>query len=41
VDDVEIIDAITASKLKSSGSIVTSTPNINVGISSASFDGSY
>jgi hypothetical protein len=41
VDDVEIIDAITASKLKSSGSIVTSTPNINVGISSASFNGSY
>jgi hypothetical protein len=40
VDDVEIIDAITASKLKSTGSVITSTPNTNVGINSASSNGS-
>ena len=40
VDDVEIIDAVTASKLKSTGSVVTSTPNTNVGINSASSNGS-
>jgi len=35
VDDVEIIDAVTASRLKASGSIVTNTTDINVGIQSS------
>jgi hypothetical protein len=39
VDDVEIIDAVTASRLKASGSIVTSTNTTNVGIQSTSSGG--
>ena len=34
VDDVDIIDAITASRLKASGTVVTSTQSVNVGIQS-------
>jgi hypothetical protein len=47
VNDVEIIDAVTASRLKASGTVVTSTSTLNVGITSAaagtssSGDGSY
>jgi len=49
VNDVEIIDAVTASRLKASGTVVTSTSTLNVGvtsaaagsISSSSGDGSY
>jgi len=36
VDDVEIIDAVTASRLKASGNVITSTNSINVGIQSSS-----
>ena len=38
VDDVEIIDAITASRLKSTGEIVTRSKTINAGIQSAIFE---
>ena len=34
VQDVEIIDALTASKLRASGSVVTATNTINTGITS-------
>jgi hypothetical protein len=34
VDDVEIIDAVTASRLKASGTVVSSTSTSNVGITS-------
>ena len=36
VDDIDIIDAITASRLKASGAVVTSTNSLNVGIQSSS-----
>jgi len=36
VDDIDIIDAITASRLKASGNVVTSTNSLNVGIQSSS-----
>ena len=35
VNDIEIIDAVTASKLNSSGDVMTNTSNTNVGITSA------
>jgi uncharacterized membrane protein YgcG len=35
VDDVEIIDAITASRLKAGGKVVTQTTSTNVGIQSS------
>ena len=35
VNDIEIIDAVTASKLNSSGDVITNTSNTNVGITSA------
>jgi hypothetical protein len=35
VDDVEVITAITAERLKSEGAIVTSAPDTNTGIQSA------
>jgi hypothetical protein len=38
VDDVEIIDAITASRLKASGEILTQSKTVNVGIQSATFN---
>lgn len=37
VDDVEIIDAITASRLKASGNVVTKSTTINAGIQSSAF----
>lgn len=37
VDDVEIIDAITATKLQASGTVVTSSADVNTGIQSESF----
>jgi hypothetical protein len=37
VDDIEIIDAITASRLKASGEVITQTRTTNVGIQSANF----
>lgn len=37
VDDVEIIDAITASRLKATGSVVTQSTTINAGIQSSAF----
>ena len=37
VDDIEIIDAITASRLKASGNVTTQTRTTNVGIQSANF----
>lgn len=40
VNDVEIIDAITASKLKASGTVITSTGTVNAGITSAANNGS-
>jgi hypothetical protein len=36
VDDIDIIDAITASRLKASGNVITSTNSLNVGIQSSS-----
>jgi len=36
VDDVDIIDAVTASRLKATGNVVSSTNNLNVGIQSSS-----
>ena len=39
VDDIEIIDAITASRLKSGGRVVTQTTTTNVGIQSSSTGG--
>ena len=37
VDNVEIIDAITASRLKATGSVVTKSTTINAGIQSSAF----
>jgi hypothetical protein len=37
VDNIEIIDAITASRLKSTGSVVTQTSTTNVGIQSTGY----
>jgi hypothetical protein len=34
VDDVEIIDAITASRLQANGEVVTSDPSLNTGVQS-------
>jgi hypothetical protein len=39
VDDVEMIDAVTASRLKTDGTVVSSTSTINVGITSAATSG--
>lgn len=39
VFDVEIIDAVTASKLKASGTVVTATSTVNTGISSTAYSG--
>ena len=39
VFDVEIIDAVTASKLKASGSVVTATSTVNTGINSTAYSG--
>jgi hypothetical protein len=39
VDDVEIIDAVTASRLKASGVVVSSTSTSNVGITSTATAG--
>lgn len=39
VFDVEIIDAITASKLKASGSVITATSTVNTGINSIAYSG--
>jgi hypothetical protein len=41
VDDIEIIDAITASRLKAGGRVVTQTTTTNVGIQSSSTGGYY
>ena len=38
VDNVEIIDAVTASRLKASGDVLTQSRTINVGIQSANFE---
>ena len=38
VDDIEIIDAVTASRLKASGEVVTQSRTANVGIQSANFE---
>ena len=38
VDDVELIDAITASRLKATGQVITQTSTTNVGIQSATYD---
>jgi len=40
VENVEIIDAITASRLKASGAVVTSITNSTTGIQSGSFSSS-
>ena len=34
IDDVEIIDAITASRLQANGEVVTSDPSLNTGVQS-------
>lgn len=39
VFDVEIIDAVTASKLKASGSVITATSTVNTGINSTAYSG--
>jgi len=36
VDDIDIIDAVTATRLKASGNVITSTNSVNVGIQSSS-----
>jgi hypothetical protein len=38
VDDIDIIDAVTASRLKASGSVITQSDVINAGIQSADYD---
>jgi len=38
VDDIEIIDAITASRLKASGEVVTQSKTVNAGIQSTNFE---
>ena len=37
VDDIDIIDAITATRLKASGNVITSTNSTNVGIQSSNY----
>lgn len=38
VDDIEIIDAVTASRLKASGEVTTQSRTLNVGIQSSNFE---
>ena len=38
VDDIDIIDAVTASRLKASGSVITQSDVVNAGIQSADYD---
>ena len=38
VDDIEIIDAVTASRLKAAGKVVTQVQQVNAGIQSATYD---